>query len=184
MKRLKSSSLTAAGSIMTPFRMRRTSSNATRLFGFVIASVSRLLQKDTGTHLWLFTMAGGSSVRTRGSIFRRARFTKSIPVLRFAVSRRSASTRASARPIPGWSCSTRSKSERSSTAHDVCSIATTLAVRGFPVISAISPTIWPGPSSASRNSTPDSVSLCRTATSPLTIRNAASPGPPSLTIVC
>ena len=49
MNRRKSSSVTTAGSIITPLITRRTSSNATTLFGFVIASVSRLLQNAIGT---------------------------------------------------------------------------------------------------------------------------------------
>ena len=42
-----------AGSIITPLVTRRTSSNATTLFGLVIASVRRLLQKAMGTTLVL-----------------------------------------------------------------------------------------------------------------------------------
>ena len=68
MKRRRSSSVTMTGSISTPFRIRRTSSNATMLFGLVIASVSRLLQKAIGTALCSLTSDAGSSERTRGSI--------------------------------------------------------------------------------------------------------------------
>ena len=47
--------MTMTGSIITPLRIRRTSSNATTLFGLVIASVRRLLQKAIGTALCSLT---------------------------------------------------------------------------------------------------------------------------------
>ena len=78
---------------------------------------------------------------------------------------------------------TRSKSARASIAHVVGSSATTDAVRGFFVRSAISPNICPGPSSASRNSIPVSGSLRRTATRPAMMTYAASPAPPSRTMI-
>jgi hypothetical protein len=78
---------------------------------------------------------------------------------------------------------TRSKSSRDSIAQVVAASAVTEAARGFFVRSAISPNICPGPSSDRRNSMPESGSLRRTATSPSRITNAASPAPPSRTIV-
>ncbi len=79
MKWRKSSSDTTAGSIITPLIARRTSSSAMTLFGFVMASVSRLLQKAIGTTRWAVMRACGSSETTRGSILILARLTKSTP---------------------------------------------------------------------------------------------------------
>ena len=156
MNRRKSSSVTMTGSIITPFRIRRTSSKATTLFGLVIASVRRLLQKAIGTTLCSL-MSDGRQQREDTRIDPDAREVQELDagVLVRAIEPLG---KAAATPSATTGCSrmTRSKSARESTAQVVGSSATTDAVRGFFVSSAISPNIWPGPSSASRNSMPDS----------------------------
>ena len=184
MNRRKSSSVTTAGSISTPFRIRRTSSNATTLLGFVMARVSRLLQKAIGQTLCSLTTACGSSVSTRGSIFS-ARQVDEVDA-RVSLARGEPFGK---RPPSGQrhvGCSAEHllevgplRARRTTSA----SIATTVAVRGLPVSSAISPNICPGPSSASMNSIPEPGSLRRTATRPDRIEERGIAAAPSRTMM-
>ena len=183
MNRLKSSSVTIAGSIITPLIACRTSSNATRLLGLVMASVSRLLANAIGTTRWAL-ISGLGQQRHDARIDLNLGKVDEIDAGRAVRLDQAFGEHAQHRDSQlGMGSRAPARSPRcSSTAHVVSSSASTEAVRGWPVSIAISPNICPAPSSARTKSTPVSGSRRRTATRPDRMKYAAPSLLPSRTM--